>query len=102
MSTRFSNCYCPQYIHAPQQLIRGHAKVAAEAAEAAEPAEPAEAAEAAEPAEPAEAAEAAEPAEPAEAAEAAEAASLGLTLGAIDQGRSWTLVVDENGRDVGC
>jgi len=81
MSTRFSNCYCPQYIHAPQQLIRGHAKVAAEAAEAAEPAEPAE---------------------PAEAAEAAEAASLGLTLGAIDQGRSWTLVVDENGRDVGC
>ena len=92
MSTRFSNCYCPQYIHAPQQLIRGHAKVAAEAAEAAEPAEPAEAAEAAEPA---------EPAEPAEAAEAAEAASLGLTLGAIDQGRSWTLVVDENGRDVG-
>jgi len=90
MSTRFSNCYCPQYIHAPQQLIRGHAKVAAEAAEAAEPAEPAEAA------------EAAEPAEPAEAAEAAEAASLGLTLGAIDQGRSWTLVVDENGRDVGC
>jgi len=78
MSTRFSNCYCPQYIHAPQQLIRGHAKVAAEAAEAAEPAEPAEA------------------------AEAAEAASLGLTLGAIDQGRSWTLVVDENGRDVGC